>query len=271
MPEVPPALRPYAALAAAGFSRYTSYRAALAAGALTNAVFGLLRASILVATLAARGGAIGGYDRGTAVTYAWITQALIAVVELFTWNELALRVRTGDIAVDLCRPVDPLLAWGAADVGRAAAVVLPRGLPVLLVGTVTTGLTLSGVVLPYLLGAVSVLLAVLLSFACRCAVNLVAFWTVEVRGVLGLYVVLSTTLSGLVLPVSWFPPWLARIAAATPFPAMVQLPTDILLGRATGWHAAAALAVQAGWLLAVGVLARLLLVTGRRRLVVQGG
>ncbi len=264
-------LRPVLALVRAGVQRHTTYRAALLGGAFTNAVFGLLRASILVAALDARGGPVGGYDRGAVVTFAWVTQALIAVVELFTWTEIAQRVRTGDIAVDLCRPIHPLLAWGATDLGRAAAVVLPRSLPILLVGAVTTGLTLPTTAGPYLLGVVSVVLAVLLSFACRCVVNLVAFWVVEIRGVIGFYVTVSTTLSGLILPVTWFPSWLQTVASATPFPAMVQLPADVLTGRVTGTAALGALAVQAGWLLAVGVLARVVLAAGRRRLVVQGG
>ena len=134
-------------------------------GAFTNAVFGLLRASVLVAALQSRGGAVGGYDRDTAVTFAWVTQALIAVVEMFAWSEIALRVRTGDVAVDLARPLDPQVAWAAADLGRAAAVVLPRALPILLVGAVTTGLHLPATAGPYLLGALSVVLATLLSFA----------------------------------------------------------------------------------------------------------
>ena len=176
--------------------RYTAYRAAQLGGAFTNAVLGLLRASVLVAALTSRGGPVGGFDRATAVTFAWVSQALIAVVELFTWNELALRVRTGDVAVDLCRPVDPQLAFGAADLGRAAAVVVPRALPILFVGAVTTGITLPRDPWAYVLGAVAVLLATLLSFACRFAVNLAAFWLVEVRGLIAFYVTVSTTLSG---------------------------------------------------------------------------
>ena len=265
------ALIPLAALVRAGFRRYSAYRAAVLGGAFTNAVFGLLRASVLIAALHTRSGPIGGYDRASAVTFAWVTQALIAVVEMFIWNEIAQRVRTGDIAVDLSRPVDPQLAWAAADVGRAAAVVLPRAVPILLAGAVTTGLALPASALPYLLGAVSVTLGTLLSFACRFAVNLVAFWIVEIRGVIAFYVSVGAMLSGLVLPVTWFPPWLAALARATPFPAMLQIPADVLVGRTTGTAALAGLAVQAGWLVAAVGLGRLVLAGGRRRLVVQGG
>ena len=240
-------------------------------GAVTNAVFGLLRASVLTAAIRSRGGDVGGYDAAAAVTYAWISQALIAVVEIFAWQDIALRVRTGDIAVDLARPVDLQLAFGAADLGRGLAAVLPRSLPILLVGAAVTGLALPASPWPYLLGALGLLLATGVSFACRFVVNLAAFWVVEIRGVVAFYVTVSTLLSGLVLPITWFPPWLQRLAELTPFPAIVQTPTDLLLGRRTGSSALTALGVQLGWLLAVGVAGRLTLAAGSRRLVVQGG
>lgn len=265
------AVRPLLALAGAGYARYTTYRAAQLGGAFTNAVFGLLRASILTAALTSRGGPVGGYDRATAVTFAWASQALIAVVEIFTWNELALRVRTGDIAVDLARPLDPQLAYGAADLGRAAAVILPRAVPILLVGAVTTGVHPPRDPWAYPLGAVAVITAALLSFALRFAVNLAAFWLVEVRGLIGFYVTVSSTLSGLVLPLTWFPGWLAAIAHATPFPSLVQLPADVLVGRLGRAEAVVGIGVQAAWLGAALVLGRVVLAAGRRRLVVQGG
>src|SRR3954453_8468615 len=134
-------------------------------GAVTNAVFGLLRASVLTAAIRSRGGPVGGYDAEAAGTFAWASQAPIAFVGGFTWNELALRVRTGDIAVDLARPVDLQLGLAAADVGRAAAVVLPRAVPILLVGAATVGLALPLDPRVWALGLVSVVLATLLSFA----------------------------------------------------------------------------------------------------------
>jgi ABC-2 type transport system permease protein len=265
------AVRPLAALLVAGFRRYTTYRAAMFGGAFTNGVFALLRASVLTAAVAARGGPVGGYDAAGAITYAWVSQALIAIVEIFVWSELALRVRTGDIAVDLSRPLDLQAAGAAADLGRAAAVVLPRALPILVAGAVTFGLSLPAVPAPYLLGAVSIAVATLLSYACRFAVNLTSFWLLEVRGVLGLYVVVSMTLCGLVLPVPWFPHWLQTVAAATPFPSLVQTPADIVTGHLSGARALEALGVQLAWLVVVAAAGRVLLRAGHRRLVVQGG
>lgn len=268
------------AIARASFRRYATYRMATAAGAFTNTVFGLVRAAVLAAAVAGTTAAssatagpptAGGYTAGQVITFAWLSQALIAPIYIFSWNELALRVRTGEIAIDLARPLDLQLSLLAADLGRAAYSVLPRGLPPVVVGALTYGLVLPGHASAYLLGAVSVLLAVMISFACRFAVNLLAFWLVEVRGVIGTYVAISNLLCGLLVPVAWFPGWLLLLADATPFPSMLQAPLDVLTARSQGPQALTTLAVQAAWLVGMLALGRLMLARATRRLVVQGG
>jgi ABC-2 type transport system permease protein len=263
-----PALLAYAV---AGFRRYSAYRSANVAGAFTNTVFGVVRASITLAAIAAAGGAIAGYDARLGASYVWLSQALMATVALSGWSELGERVRTGDIAVDLTRPVDLQVSWLAADLGRAAFMLLPRGLPPLVVGVVFFDVALSPDASAYALVLVSVTLAVAVSFACRFLVNLAAFWLLDLRGVLTLYMVASNVLAGLIVPVHWFPGWMRAIADASPFPSMLQAPVDVLSGRVAGWQALETVAVQLVWLLVALAAGRLVLRTALRRLVVQGG
>ena len=255
----------------AGFRRYSGYRAATAAGAFTNTVFGVLKASVYLGAISSAGGVIAGYDAAASVTYAWLTQALIAPINMFARSELAQRVRTGDVAIDLARPADLQMSWLAADLGRAAYVLVPRGLPPLLVGWLITGLTLPSEPLPYLLGALSVVLGVAISTGCQFLLNLTAFWLIEIRGVLTIYIAVSGLLAGHMIPVAWFPAWLQLVAAATPFPSMLQVPIAILLGRVNGPGALGALAVQVLWLAIVLAAGRLVLARGTGKLVVQGG
>lgn len=254
-----------------GFRRWATYRLATAAGAFTNTVFGLIRTYITIATITAAGGTLAGYDPAAGITYAFLAQALIAPVNIFNWNDLALRIRTGDISVDLARPVDPQLAYLAADLGRAAYTFIPRGAPPLLVGALAFGLALPTTALPYVLGLVSVVLAVAVSFACRWLVNLAAFWLLEFRGVMTLYVLTSGLLSGHLLPVHWFPGWLAAVAHATPFPSIIQAPIDVVTGRAQGLAAATVIGIQVAWLAVLLGAGRLVFAAGARKLVVQGG
>jgi ABC-2 type transport system permease protein len=265
-------VRAWGVLVAAGFRRYSSYRAATLGGAFTNSVWGLLRVAVVTGAVGAAGGHFAGYDRHQAITYAWVSQALIGPICLFSWNEVAVRIRTGDIAVDLARPVDLQLQYALPDLGRAAYVFLPRGLPPLLVGLVTSGLWLPTAVWAWAAGLLSLLLAIGISFACRYLVNLSAFWLVDVRGILSSYLIISTVLSGLYVPVQWFPGWLGTLAACTPFPSLLQTPLDLFSGLTDSPGAAVRpLLVQLAWLAGLVGVGRAAQTRATRKLVVQGG
>jgi ABC-2 type transport system permease protein len=265
------ALRPAAALAGAGYRRWSTYRSAAVAGVFVNTVFGVIKLSILLGVAESAGGEVAGYDRAAFSTYAWLSQGLIAVVMIFTWAELAERVRTGDIAVDLARPVDLQLAWLAADLGRAAWSLVSRAVVPLLFGALVYGLHIPSDPTAIVLFPFAILLAVVVSFGCRFMLNLAAFWLTEIRGLVLLYVLLAGLLAGHLIPVQLFPGWLQAVAYATPFPAIIQTPVDLATGQATGAEAAWLVLVQVGWAAVTLLLGRWVLARAARRLVVQGG
>jgi ABC-2 type transport system permease protein len=261
----------YIRLAAAGFRRQSQYKLAMFAGLFTNCVFGFVRAAVLMAAVRASDG-FGGYDEGTIGAYVWLSQGLLGATQFMGPPlELVDRVKNGDISIDFLRPVDVQFSYLAADLGRAAATILPRGVPSVLVGVLTFGLTMPNTPGPYLLGFLSVFLAVALSFLCLFAVALIGFWVVETRGLRVLYQICGTFLAGLFVPVHMFPDALRTIARATPFPSILQSPIDILSGRVGGTDALMVVAAQVFWMLAIGALGRVLLAAGHRRLEVQGG
>lgn len=259
------------ALAQAGFRRWATYRQAAVAGMFTNTVFGVIKMSVLLAIVDQTGGTVAGYDRHQLSTYVWLSQGLISIVYVFGWNELALRVRTGDIAVDLARPVDLQLAWLATDLGRACYAVLARGVVPTVVGGLLYGLYVPSDVAAVTLFVPSVLLAVVVSFGCRFLVNLLAFWIVEIRGPLTVYVLTMNLLCGLIIPVQLFPGWLQAIAYATPFPWLLQGTCDLATGQAQGWAAVGTIGAQLGWALVLLGAGRWVLARATSRLVVQGG
>ena len=126
-------------MARAGFSRWATYRQAAVAGMFTNTVFGIIKLSVLLAVIDETGGTVAGYDHASLSTYVWVSQGLIAVVYVFGWSELALRVRTGDIAIDLARPVDLQLSWLATDLGRATYAIGARAVVPMVVGALLFG------------------------------------------------------------------------------------------------------------------------------------
>lgn len=264
-------MRAYLELAQASFRRYSTYRLAIFAGVFTQSVFGFIRVGVLFAAIAAAGGTLAGYDDRSISTYVWLGQALLAPIALFAWSEVADRITTGEISVDLSRPVDPVLGWWAADLGRASFQLLTRGLPPLLIGALTVGLALPESWTAYPLGVISVFLGISISFFARVTMNLIASWTLDVRGFLGLYIIAIGPFSGLFVPIDLFPEPLRTIAYATPFPAMFQLPIDVLSGRVLDAEAAGVVAVQGAWFAGLFLLSRLVWWRATQRLVVQGG
>ncbi|MEU5363114.1 ABC-2 family transporter protein [Streptomyces sp. NPDC005925] len=262
--------RLYAAVAAGGFRRYATYRAATAAGVFTNTVFGL----ILVYTYLALWDEkphLGGYDQAQAVTYVWLGQALFAGLALQGGGfetELMERIRTGDVAVDLYRPADLQLWWLASDVGRALFQLLGRGAVPFAVGALLFPTALPDDPVTWLSFGVAVLLAALVSFGIRYLAALSAFWLLDGTGTMQLLLVVGMFSSGMLLPLTVFPGVLGEVVRALPWSSLLQAPADVLLGEA---DPVGTFAFQAGWAAALLVAGRLVQAAATRRVVVQGG
>lgn len=263
-------MRLYWEVARRGFSRYASYRAATLAGLFTNLMFGFMRGYVLLAVLRHRP-EIGGFDATDTITYVFLTQGLLMVTMLWGYSEVAQRVRTGDIATDLTRPLDVQGWYLSQDLGRSAYHLLSRGIPPFLVGAAFFSVRLPEHLVMWMAFGVSVFLAVCVSFALRFLANLASFWLLDGRGVGAAYGLTVNLLSGFLIPVSFFPGWLEAVARATPFPSILQLPIEVFLEKPDGLEVVGVLAVQAGWALALLAVGRAVLAAGTRRLVVQGG
>jgi ABC-2 type transport system permease protein len=259
-------------LARRGYRRYAAYPGATAAGLFTNVFFGLLIAYILLAVYEETTN-VGGYDVGDALAYVWLAQGLLSVVASFgpSWSELALRVRSGDVATDMYRPVDLQRALFAQDVGRAGYQVIWRAVPQFVLGAILFEVTAPADALQLLAFGLSVCIAIVVSFAIRFMVNLTAFWLLDYRGPMLLVLTVTHLLSGLIVPLAFFPEPVGDILRALPFAAMLQTPIDIWVGEPLGGSAVGALLLQAGWAVALVLAGRLVLTAGTRKLVVQGG
>jgi ABC-2 type transport system permease protein len=75
--------------------------------------------------------------------------------------------------------------------------------------------------------------------------------------------------SGMIVPLVAFPGALGTVAHVLPWSALIQLPADVFLGRRT--DLLDVYAFQAGWAFVLLAAGRLLTMTARRRLVVNGG
>ncbi len=263
-------MRLYWEIARRGYRRYAVYPGATFAGIFTNTFFGFVQAYILLAVFRHRD-AIGEYDATDAVTYVWLAQGMLMTIYIWGWWEVALRVRSGDVATDLQRPVDFQLLWLAQDLGRALYHGLFRGVPPFIVGALVFEVLVPRDAVRWIAFLASVVLAVCASFAFRFLVNLTAFWLLDYRGIGVVGMVASSFFSGMIIPIAFFPDWLEVLAWALPFAAMIQAPVEVFLGHAQGLTLVGLLALQAAWTLVLLGAGRALFAAGTRKLVLQGG
>jgi ABC-2 type transport system permease protein len=261
------------AVALNSFRRYATYRAATFAGIFTNCVFGVIICYTYLAVWRQSPSA-GGYDATDAVTYAWLGQAMIMVAAVWAGgatDDLAARIRTGDVAIDLYRPVGILGWYLASDLGRALFHLVSRGVAPTVFGSILFDLRYPGGVAAWSAFWASALLAVTVSFGVRMLVSASAFWLLDDTGVKNLAAVFAIFFSGLAVPLVLFPGWTGELADALPWASYLQVPANIWLGKYSEAGVWRALGFQLGWTIVLLGLCQAVLARARRRVVVQGG
>ena len=252
------------------FHRHLTYRAAAIAGLVTNMFFGLLRASILLALLGNQT-SVQGLDARDVVTYTGLSQALIAFLSMFGSWELMNSVYRGEVAADLLKPMSLFAFHLAQDVGRAFTALVLRGVTIMTLYALVYRIVLPGNLEQWVAFAISLSLGLLVSFAFRFNVNVIAFWTPDARGIGRFCFIVMMFASGFLMPLRFFPDWLQAVLEFTPFPSMVNIPVEVYLGKLEGVALWLALGKQAVWVFALTALAHVLLARGARRLMILGG
>lgn len=263
-------MRFYFEVARTAFRRLVIYRWANLAGLATNVFFGAIFCYVYIALFRARPHA-GGYDLRDTLRYLWLVQAMVMVVLRFSWYDLMLTIRSGEVVADLFKPCDFTWYWFSRELGASAYYLIFRGVPTYAAGMLLFSIGLPGGWATGPLSLLSLALGAGLGIAFRFIYNVIAFWVLEARAVGGMATVIALFFGGSYVPLVFLPGWLHALALWLPFSGMLNIPAEVFMGKLTGADAAAALLQQAIWLVALTLLARALTATATRRVVAQGG
>jgi ABC-2 type transport system permease protein len=269
-------LAPYAEFTRIGFVNILAFRLRYYTGILTYLInvtvyYFIWKAVYAPAMGHAAGASIGGFDLPQMLTYVaigWIIRSLY-------WNtidqEMAYEVIEGKIAMDFIKPVSIQWMWICRALGETAFRLI------LLTAPATVAIALIFPVRPpaswgnfgMFLAAVagSILLMAAINFMIGvCAIPLTSilalirakYWLIEV-------------LSGLLIPMTYFPATAQKIAAWLPFEHIAFTPLQIYLGKLSGLAAARALTVQWLWVAGLLWLGNLWWHSAARKITIHGG
>jgi viologen exporter family transport system permease protein len=258
------------AFASRAFARSLAYRANALLAIFGNLVIILIQVAIWRAVLGA--GTVAGVGAREMVTYAILSTGLTGLL-LYesTMQSVDRRLRSGDIAVDLIRPVSYPRYLAADALGQAAFHGAFAIAPTLVVAGLVFGLEAPASPIHLAAFVVAVGLSLTVSFVFGYLSALLAFWfltTLHFEWSLGAF---FKVFGGAFLPLWFFPPGLAEVAGWLPFRYLNFVPVAIYLGQVPVPELAGTLLVGLAWAAALLGLAGWLWSRSVRRLVIQGG
>ena len=267
-------LRVGLAFARGGFLRMMAYRVRYLVGVVNYFLYVSVHYYVLWAVKEANPQALAAF-RGPAdlVTYLAVAWAARAAYYNNLDYLISEQVRSGQLAMDLLRPsAFPWMKFSET-AGETFFRMIVMSMPVLalLYAVYYPRLLLPPGAAAAGLFAASLLMSFLLYFALNFLTGMVSVVTLRIQGFLWAKFLMVQLLSGVMLPLAMFPPWLAPVLERSPFAGLGHTPVMLYLGKLAGPAAADALAWQLAWtaLLLAACAAGWRLAS--RRITIQGG
>lgn len=232
-----------------------------------SALFGLIYITFWQA--ASHGRAVGGFSVSQLVLYIAVGQMMLWVTT-FLPRELGVtqHIRTGQIALELARPLGYFPRTLAQGLGEVVYNVAFRSLPLGLVFVLLHDLWLPEAnVMHVVTVSISVFMGAIVGLCMQYLIGLSAFWTIETSWARRIFLALVTFCGGQLLPIPLMPALLQHVLVLLPFQTMISFPILVWLGTATVFEWCSSIL----WCVGLLVLCSVLTAFANRRLEVQGG
>lgn len=256
------------------FTLGLQYRVAALAGIATQFAWGFMEVMIFAAFYRGDKNAFPMSLSATS-SYIWLGQAFLAFFA--SWmldNDIFESIKSGDIAYEMCRPIDIYNIWFSRSAATRLSRAVLRCLPILFVAALLPapyGMEKPESFRFFLLFLLTLFLGLMVTVAFSMLIYLLTFFTISP---LGLRLVFSSAVdffSGAVIPLPFFPGPLRHFMELLPFGAMQNVPLRIYSGSMASREIKEAVCLQIFWLILLIAAGKLLCRLAERKITVQGG
>ncbi len=205
------------------------------------------------------------------ITYAIVSVLMTALFSISVSQTLFTKIRQGDIAIDLIRPVNLIYTWFAEDVGQSVSSVTKFCFPVLLTSVLFVKVPLPADYVAGLFFIPGCVFSFIILWQISALIGLSLFWVTEFGNITQIKDIVILILSGKLIPLWLFPGIVQDISSYLPFQYTFQAPLEIYIGRVSPAQAVHIFGIQWLW---IGLFSLLICVVWRRaqkRVFVQGG
>jgi ABC-2 type transport system permease protein len=181
------------------------------------------------------------------------------------------RIRTGDIAMDIIRPIGYQTQRFMEAVGFFIVETLWVNIPVLLMYIFLLHVNPPKDIYAAIGFLLSLLVGFIVAFSINSIVIMLTFWTTNPQGLQVAKKALVDILAGTLIPFEFFPGWFRNIAMHLPFQGTAHLPLSIYMGKISGYSIITALFEQCGWALVMLAISYTIWMRVTKRITVFGG
>ncbi len=250
------------------------YRIAAWSGIATQFFFGFVYIMVYVAFYSSSGKEVP-MNLSQVITYLWLNQTFLALVNQFTRDkELFKLIIEGGISYELVRPKNLYLMWYFKILGRRLSDVLLRFIPLILITILLPepyNLNFACSFNHFFLFLVSLSMGTLLVVALTVLYPIIALTVMNEKGIINIVISIADILSGIVVPIPFFPKFLQIISKFLPFQYISDLPFRIYIGNISINDGIKGILLQFFWIIFLLLLGSLLMQKNIKRVVVQGG
>ena len=256
------------------FATGLQYRAAALAGISTQFFFGFVFIMVYYAFYKSGSGHLP-MEIGELSTYLWLNQALYALISQYYKDpELFNLIKTGNLSYELIRPKNIYFMWYFKLLGQRYANVALRFLPIILITIflpIPFNFQAPASLEAFILFSLTLFSGSLLVVAITSLYPVITLLTMNEKGIVNIFVVSAELLSGIVIPIPFFPPLLKKVSQILPFQYVSDLPFRIYVGNISINNGLIGLGIQVIWLFIIITLSYNIMNHNLKRVVVQGG
>lgn len=264
--------RTYPAFTATAFQSRLAYRNQVWSGVFGELVFMFARIAIWTSAFATvASDSVDGVTLPQMITYALLAGPVLYWDYSRLLNDVGTAIKSGDIAVYLLKPLHYPAYMLASHVGNFLFDLLTVTIPVAIVIGFTVGLVPPASLAHGFAFLAFWLLSFAMLFLLTTILGLAAFWLMTTQSLDWFFNSIMTLLSGGIVPLWFFPGWLAAIAGNLPFAWVSYYPAAVYIGQLDMPQALAAFAIGLIWAAVLAACLFWLWAKARHRLIVQGG
>lgn len=212
-----------------------------------------------------------GVTGDSMIIYTVVSMLINSLYYMGVEDYISDAVKSGSIATDMMKPINLFSMYLSQDIGSIGYNFVFITIPMFVVGTIVFGLPVPASAAHFALFLASFILGYVINWLFSATFAMISFTALDLGPIFSIKYHFVNMLSGAMIPLWFFPEWLANAMYFLPFVYMYQEPLSIFIGKYTIAECLPKIGIQAAW--AIGLLIIFMFAQKRAtsRVMVQGG